>query len=38
MPLRRLGEPAEIYAGVRFIVECDYFTAKCIVVDGGLDL
>ena len=38
VPLRRLGEPAEIFAGVRFIVECDYFTAKCLDVDGGLDL
>ena len=38
VPLRRLGEPGEIYDGVRFIVECDYFTAKCIDLDGGLDL
>ena len=38
VPLRRLGEPWEIHAGVRFIVECDYFTAKCLDVDGGLDL
>jgi 3-oxoacyl-[acyl-carrier protein] reductase len=38
IPLRRLGEPAEIYAGVRFIIECDYFTGRCLDIDGGLVL
>jgi 3-oxoacyl-[acyl-carrier protein] reductase len=38
VPLRRLGEPGEIFAGVRFIVECDYFTGRCIDIDGGLVL
>ena len=38
VPLRRLGEPAEIFAGVRFIVECDYFTARCLDIDGGVEL
>jgi 3-oxoacyl-[acyl-carrier protein] reductase len=38
VPLARLGEPEEIYAGVRFIVECDYFTGRCLDIDGGLVL
>jgi len=38
VPLRRAATPEEIYAAVRFIVECDYFTARCIDVDGGLSL
>ena len=38
VPLRRLGLASEIFAAVRFIVECDYFTGRCIDVDGGLRL
>ncbi len=38
IPLRRLGEPEELYRGVQFIIECDYFTAKCLDLDGGCDL
>ena len=38
VPLRRLGSPHEIYSGVRFIIECDYFTGRCIDIDGGLRL
>jgi 3-oxoacyl-[acyl-carrier protein] reductase len=38
VPLRRLGEPEELYQGVKFIVECDFFTAKCLDLDGGVDL
>jgi 3-oxoacyl-[acyl-carrier protein] reductase len=37
VPLGRVGEPAEIFAGVRFIVECDYFTGRCLDIDGGFD-
>ena len=36
VPLRRVGTPEEIYAGVRFILECDYFTGRCIDIDGGM--
>jgi 3-oxoacyl-[acyl-carrier protein] reductase len=36
IPLRRLGTPDEIYAGVRFVVECEYFNGKCLEIDGGL--
>jgi 3-oxoacyl-[acyl-carrier protein] reductase len=38
VPLRRMGEPEEIYQAVRFIIECDYFTGRCIDVDGGVVL
>lgn len=36
IPLKRLGEPTEIWAAVRFIVECEYFTGRVVEVDGGL--
>jgi len=38
VPLRRAGSPEEIYCAVRFILECDYFTGRCIDVDGGMTL
>jgi 3-oxoacyl-[acyl-carrier protein] reductase len=38
VPLRRAGKPYEIFLAMKFIVECDYFTGKCIDVDGGLTL
>lgn len=36
VPLRRAATPEEIFLAVRFILECDYFTGRCIDVDGGL--
>lgn len=36
IPLRRLGEPEEIWQGIRFILECDYFTGRCLDIDGGV--
>lgn len=38
VPLRRAGSPDEIFLAVKFIVECDYFTGRCIDVDGGLNM
>jgi 3-oxoacyl-[acyl-carrier protein] reductase len=38
VPMRRVGSAEEIFAAVRFIFECDYFTGKCVDVDGGLTL
>lgn len=38
VPLGRTGKPDEIYAGIRFIVECDYFTGKVLDIDGGMVL
>ena len=38
VPLRRVGRPFEIWQAIRFIIECDYFTGRCIDVDGGLSM
>ena len=38
VPLRRLGTPAEIARTAVFIAENDYFTGRCVDVDGGLRL
>lgn len=38
IPLRRAGEPFEIWQAAKFIIECDYFTGRCIDVDGGLSV
>jgi 3-oxoacyl-[acyl-carrier protein] reductase len=36
VPLKRLGQPEEIAHAVRFIFENDFFTGRCLEVDGGL--
>ncbi len=36
VPLRRPASPDEIFDGVKFIIECDYFTGGCIDIDGGM--
>jgi len=36
IPLKRLGTPAEVAHSVAFIVENDYFTGRCLDLDGGL--
>jgi 3-oxoacyl-[acyl-carrier protein] reductase len=38
VPLKRLGEPAEIANAAAFIVQNDFFTGRCIDLDGGLRL
>lgn len=38
VPLRRTGSPDEIFQGVRFILECGYYTGRCLDIDGGLVL
>jgi 3-oxoacyl-[acyl-carrier protein] reductase len=38
VPLRRTGQPSEIWQGVKFIIECDYFTSRCIDIDGGVTI
>jgi len=38
VPLGRAGSPEEIFAAVRFVFECDYFTSRCIDVDGGISM
>jgi 3-oxoacyl-[acyl-carrier protein] reductase len=36
VPLKRLGEPDEIAHAAQFIVENDFFTGRCLDLDGGL--
>ena len=36
VPLKRPGKPAEIFQAVKFILECEYFTGRCVDVDGGI--
>ena len=38
VPLRRIGEPEEVFKAIRFMIECDYFTGRVVDVDGGLRL
>lgn len=38
VPLRRMGQPDEIWQAVRFAIECEYFTGRVLEVDGGLVL
>ena len=38
VPLRRVGDPEEMFKAIQFMIECDYFTGRCIEVDGGLRL
>jgi len=38
VPLKRLGTPEEIAHAAVFIVENDFFTGRCIDIDGGLRL
>src|ERR1039457_697551 len=38
VPLKRLGQPEEIAHAVLFIFANDFFTGRCIEVDGGLRL
>ena len=36
VPAGRVGVPEDIWLGVRFVLECDYFTGRTIDIDGGL--
>jgi 3-oxoacyl-[acyl-carrier protein] reductase len=38
VPLKRLGKPDEIAHAAQFIIENDFFTGRCIDLDGGLRL
>lgn len=38
VPLGRLGEPEEVVGAVDFILRNDFFTGRCLEVDGGLRL
>jgi 3-oxoacyl-[acyl-carrier protein] reductase len=36
VPVGRIGDPEDLWLGVKFVLECDYFNARTIDVDGGL--
>lgn len=36
IPVGRIGQPDDIWQAVRFCLECDYFNARTIDVDGGV--
>lgn len=36
IPVGRVGVPEDIWLAVKFIIECEYFNARTIDVDGGL--
>jgi 3-oxoacyl-[acyl-carrier protein] reductase len=36
VPVGRIGEPEDLWLAVKFVLECDYFNARTIDVDGGL--
>jgi 3-oxoacyl-[acyl-carrier protein] reductase len=38
IPVGRIGAPEDIWLAVKFVLECDYFNARCIDVDGGLGM
>jgi 3-oxoacyl-[acyl-carrier protein] reductase len=38
VPLRRLGQPAEIAGTAVYIAENDFLTGRVVEVDGGLRL
>jgi 3-oxoacyl-[acyl-carrier protein] reductase len=38
VPLNRLGQPEEVAHAVLFVFENDFFTGRCLEVDGGLRL
>ncbi|RMH44346.1 MAG: SDR family oxidoreductase [Deltaproteobacteria bacterium] len=38
IPVGRIGVPHDIWLGVKFIVECDYFNGRVVDIDGGLHM
>lgn len=38
IPVGRIGVPEDIWLGVKFVLECDYFDGRTIDVDGGLSM
>ncbi|MEM6289766.1 MAG: SDR family oxidoreductase [Myxococcota bacterium] len=38
IPVGRIGTPQDIWHAVRFVLECDYFNARTIDVDGGASM
>src|SRR5678815_4496288 len=38
IPVGRVGVPEDLWLAVKFCLECDYFNARTIDVDGGLSM
>lgn len=38
VPAGRMGEPEDVWLGLKFILECDYFTGRVLDIDGGLEM
>ena len=38
VPVGRIGVPEDIWLGVKFIIECDYFTGRVVDIDGGVTM
>lgn len=38
IPCGRIGKPQDIWCGLKFIIECDYFTGRVLDIDGGLGM
>lgn len=38
IPVGRVGVPEDLWVAVKFVLECDYFNARTIDVDGGLSM
>lgn len=38
VPVGRIGVPEDIWLAVKFVIECDYFNARTVDVDGGLSM
>lgn len=36
IPVGRIGLPEDIWLGVKFVIECEYFNGRVVDVDGGL--
>ena len=36
IPVGRIGVPEDIWTAVKFAIECDYFNARTVDIDGGL--
>ena len=38
VPLGRFADPKEVHAAVKFIFENDFFTGRCLELDGGMNI
>ena len=38
IPVGRIGLPEDLWLAVKFVLECDYFNARTIDVDGGMSM